>query len=78
MIPLLTLYFDCYIVENDTKIPIFLIIGEMDKRYGEFLHILWKNLPYILDIQVDLGDLISAPTSVKTKQCGAEPKNDKF
>ena len=46
-----------------------LIIGEMDKRYDEFMHILWKNLPYISNIQVDLGDLSFAPTSVKTKQC---------
>ena len=44
-----------------------LIIGEMDKRYDEFMHILCKNLPYILNIQLDLGDLSFAPTSVKTK-----------
>ena len=48
-----------------------LIIGQMDKRYDEFMHVLLKNLPYILDIQVDLGDLSFAPTSVKTKQCEA-------
>ena len=51
-----------------------LIIGEMDKRYDEFMHILWKNLPYISNIQVDLGDLSFAPTSVKTKQCGGLPE----
>ena len=33
------------------------------------LHVLKKNLPYISDIQVDLGVLSFAPTSVKTKQC---------
>ena len=46
-----------------------LIIGKMDKRDVKFMHILWKNLPYMLNIQVDLGDLSFAPTSVKTKQC---------
>ena len=46
-----------------------LIIGKMDKRYGELMHMLWKNLPYNSNIQVDLGDLSFAPTSVKTKQC---------
>ena len=49
-----------------------LIIGEMDKRYNEFMHILWKNLPYTLNILVDLGDFSFAPTSVKTKQCVKE------
>ena len=48
-----------------------LTIGETDKRYDEFIHILRKNLPYISNIQVDLGDLSFAPTSVNTKQCGA-------
>ena len=46
-----------------------LIIGEIDQRYDEFILILWKNLPYISNIMVDLGDLSFAPTSVKTKQC---------
>ena len=44
-------------------------IGEMDKRYDEFMHMSWKNLPYISNILEDLGDLSFAPTSVKTKQC---------
>ena len=34
------------------------------------MRILGKNLPNISNIQVDLGDLSFAPTSVKTKQCG--------
>ena len=46
-----------------------MIIGEIDKRYDEFMHILWKNLPYISNNQVDLRDLSFAPTSAKTKQC---------
>ena len=46
-----------------------LIIGEMDKRYDELMHLLWKNLHYISIIQVDLRDLSFAPKSVKTKQC---------
>ena len=46
-----------------------LIIGEMDKRYDEFIHIGRKKQPYILNILVDLGDLSFAPTTVKTKQC---------
>ena len=46
-----------------------LIIGEMDKRYDEFMDVLWKMLPYILSIQVDLGDFSFAPTYAKTKQC---------
>ena len=34
-----------------------------------------KNLPHILNIQVDLGDFSHAPTSVKTKQCDFELKS---
>ena len=44
-----------------------LIIGEMDKRYDEFIYVLSKNLPDISNIQVDLGDLSFAPSSVKTR-----------
>ena len=45
------------------------IMSEMNKKYDKFMYILWKNMPYISNIQVDLGDLNFAPTSVKTKQC---------
>ena len=48
-----------------------LIIGEIDKRYDEFMDILRRNLPYILDIQVDLGGLSFVPTSRKIKQCAS-------
>ena len=40
-----------------------LIIGEMDKRYNEFMHISLRNMSYISNIQGDLGDLSFAPTT---------------
>ena len=63
-----------------TKKHIFLknglIIGEKDKWYDELMHILWKNLPYISNIQVDLGDLsCTHKFQNKTVCCGTFPLN---